>query len=132
MIEARWPAAELHQCEWHLQHALRRLLRKELRKEPSPKLQELYARAKGALAGPSFWKQFIEVATKVEDESLDRLIAVNGPTIEAQLARRPSPSKGPAEMPHTASALEQLIRPIPRRSTHAATRSRTALTSIAC
>ena len=25
-IEERWPGAELHQCEWHLQHALERLL----------------------------------------------------------------------------------------------------------
>jgi hypothetical protein len=30
-IEERWPQAELHQCESHLQHALERLLAKELR-----------------------------------------------------------------------------------------------------
>jgi len=27
-IEARWPQVDLHQCEWHLQHALERLLAK--------------------------------------------------------------------------------------------------------
>jgi hypothetical protein len=111
-IEGRWPAAELHQCEWHLQHALRRLLRKEVRRNSSPELRELYERAEGALAGPSFWGQFTAAARELDNESVNRWIAVNGPTIEAQFARRPPPSKRPAEMPLTTSALEQLTRPI--------------------
>jgi transposase-like protein len=71
MIQAiceRWPDAELHQCEWHLQHALRRLLRKEVRKGSSPELEELYERAEGALAGPSFWQPFTEAAKAVGNE----------------------------------------------------------------
>jgi Transposase, Mutator family len=121
-IEGRWPEVELHQCEWHLQHALRRLLKKELRKDPSEDLQELYERAEGALTGPSFWKPFAAAASEIGSEGLDRWIAVNGPTIEAQFARRPPPSKRPAEMPLTTAALEQLTRPIasalyPRRYT---------------
>ena len=111
-IEERWPAAELHQCEWHLRHALRRLLRKQVRRSSSPELRELYERAEGALAGPSFWGQFTGVARELDNESVNRWIAVNGPTIEAQFARRPPPSKRPAEMPLTTSALEQLTRPI--------------------
>lgn len=111
-LEGRWPGVEVHQCEWHLQHALRRLLRKELRKNSGPELQELYERAEGALAGPSFWRPFAEAAAEVDNESLERWIAVNGPTIEAQFARRPPPSKRPAEMPFTTAALEQLTRPI--------------------
>jgi hypothetical protein len=111
-LESRWPRVEVHQCEWHLQHALRRLLRKELRKDSRPELQELYERAESALAGPSFWKPFVEAASELDNESLARWIAVNGPTIEAQFARRPPPSKRPTEMPLTTSALEQLTRPI--------------------
>ena len=111
-VAERWPDAELHQCEWHLQHALRRLLRKEIRKGSGPELEELYERAEGALAGPSFWKPFSEAAPEAGNDSLDRWIAVNGPTIEAQFARRPPPSKRPADMPLTTSALEQLTRPI--------------------
>jgi hypothetical protein len=111
-IEERWPRVELHQCEWHLQHALRRLLRKEVRKSSSPELQELYERAEGALAGPSFWRPFTGAAREVDCESLDRWIVVNGPVIERQFARRRPPSKRPAEMPLTTSALEQLTRPI--------------------
>jgi len=112
-ISSRWPEAELHQCEWHLRHALRRLLRKEIRKAPEPQqLEELHERAEGALAGPSFWGAFTEAAKDAGNESLDRWIAVNGPTIETQFARRPPPSKRPPEMPLTTSALEQLTRPI--------------------
>jgi transposase-like protein len=111
-VSERWPDAELHQCEWHLKHALRRLLRKEIRKGSEPELEELYERAEGALAGPSFWRAFTEAATDAGNGSLDRWIAVNGPTIEEQFARRPPPSKRPPEMPLTTSALEQLTRPI--------------------
>jgi hypothetical protein len=111
-ISERWPDAELQQCEWHLQHALERLLAKEMRKSPSDELERLRARAEGALTGPSFWRPFVRAAKAAENESLDRWIAVNGPTIEAQFARRPPPSRRPVEMPLTTSALEQITRPI--------------------
>ena len=111
-ISERWPEAELHQCEWHLQHALDRLLAKELRRTPGDELEELRARAEGALTGPSFWRPFVRAARAAGNESLDRWIAVNGPTIEAQFARRPPPSRRPADMPLTTSALEQVTRPI--------------------
>lgn len=111
-ISERWPEAELHQCEWHLQHALERLLAKQARRNPSPELDELRAAAEGALTGPSFWRPFVRAARAVENEILDRWIVVNGPTIEAQFARRPPPSRRPADMPLTTSALEQITRPI--------------------
>lgn len=111
-IDKRWPHAELHQCEWHLQHALKRLLTKELRSSASEDLEELREHAEGALAGPSFWRSFVAAARGIENESLDRWIAVNGPTIETQFARRPPPSRRPADMPLTSAALEQLTRPI--------------------
>lgn len=111
-VEERWPEAELHQCEWHLQHALERLLRKELRSNPTDELEELAARAEGALVGPNFWRQFVRVARLAENESLDRWIAVNGPVIEAQFARREPSWTRPSDMPLTTSALDQLTRPI--------------------
>jgi len=111
-IEARWPRTELHQCEWHLQHALERLLAKEARNNPSAELQELGNRTKGALAGPSFWQQFVRAARAADNESLDRWIAVNTATIEAQFARREPASRRPPDMPLTTAALEQATRPI--------------------
>jgi transposase-like protein len=112
VVSERWPNCELQQCEWHLQHALRRLLRKEVRKSSTRELEELYERAEGALAGPNFWRAFTEAARGARNERLDSWIAVNGPTIEEQFARRPPPSRRPAEMPLTTAALEQLTRPI--------------------
>jgi transposase-like protein len=111
-ISERWPEAELHQCEWHLQHALDRLLAKQARRNPSAELEELRAAAEGALTGASLWHPFVRAARAASNEILDRWIAVNGPTIEAQFARRPPPSRLPADMPLTTSALEQLARPI--------------------
>jgi hypothetical protein len=111
-IQQRWPQVELHQCEWHLEHALDRLLAKEARKSPSAELADLRGRAEGALTGPSFWRPFVRAAKAVDNESLDRWIAVNGPTIEAQFARRPPPSRRPPDTPLTTSALEQITRPI--------------------
>jgi hypothetical protein len=111
-IEERWPAAELHQCEWHLQHALDRLLVKEMRSNPSGELEGLRARAEGALTGTSFWRAFVRAARTVENESLERWIAVNDPIIERQFARRGRSSDRPADMPLTTAALEQLARPI--------------------
>lgn len=111
-IEARWPGAELHQCEWHLQHALERLLAKEARGNPTEELEELRTRAEGALTGPSFWRPFVHAAKIAENESLDRWVAVNGPIIERQFALRGRSSERPADMPLTTAALEQIARPI--------------------
>jgi len=111
-IAERWPEVELQQCEWHLQHALERLLHKESRAHPREELDELRERAEGALTGPSFWQPFVRAARLIENESIDRWIAVNRPTIEEQFARRPPLSRRPADQPLTTSALEQLTRPI--------------------
>jgi hypothetical protein len=64
------------------------------------------------VAGPSLWKQFVREARAAENESLDRWIAVNAATIEAQFARREPASRRPPDMPLTTAALEQVTRPI--------------------
>ena len=86
-IAARWPQAELHHCEWHLQHALDRLLAKEARHDPGEELIELRERAERALVGTQLWQQFVRAARAAENESLERWIAVNAATIEAQIGR---------------------------------------------
>ena len=62
--------------------------------------------------GPNFWHQFVRVARMAENESLDRWIAVNGPVIERQFARREPSWSRPPDMPLTTAALDQLTRPI--------------------
>ena len=111
-IEARWPKAELHQCEWHLQHALDRLLAKEARSNSDGDLHEVREYAESALVGPSSWHRFVRAAKVAENESLDRWIAVNQGTIETQFARRAlTPHRAP-DMPLTTAALDQITRPI--------------------
>jgi hypothetical protein len=111
-IAARRPAAELRQCEWHPRHALERPLAKEARSNPGEGLEALRARAEGALAGPSFWRPFVRAARALRNESLDRWIAVNGPTIDSRFARRGPASRRPADVPLTTAALERIARPI--------------------
>jgi len=112
-VQARWPQAELQQCEWHLQHALERLLAKEARSGSDGELNEVRSYAESALAGPLSWQRFVRAARAAENESLGRWIAVNQVTIESQFARRAalSPHRA-ADMPLTTAALDQITRPM--------------------
>jgi hypothetical protein len=94
-----------------MQHALDGLLAKEIRNDPSAELAQLREAASGALLGPSPWERFVRAARVVENVSLERWIAVNGATIEAQFARRALTPRRP-DMPLTTAALEQITRPI--------------------
>jgi len=83
----RWPETEPHQCEWHLQHALERLLAKEARRNPDAELEQLRTRAEGALTGPSFWRPFVRAAKMVENRAW-----ITGSPSTAQPSRRSSPA----------------------------------------
>jgi len=75
-------------------------------------LNELPERAERALVGPSSWRQFVRAARAAENEGIDRWIAVNAATIEAQFARRALTPHRMPDMPLTTAALEQITRPI--------------------
>ena len=114
-LAERWPQAEVQQCEWHLQHALDRLLAKEARNDPEEELEQL----------PSSWQRFRHEARLVGNESLDRWVAVNAAMIEAQFARREmTPRRPTCRSPPRRSSRSPA--PSSRRSTRGATRSRTA------
>jgi hypothetical protein len=110
-LAERWPHTELQQCEWHLQHALERMLAKQARIRPSAELEELCCRAPGALAGYSSWRAFLCAAQPVENRRLKQWIATNAGLIEAQFTRRALLPRR-AGRPLTTAALEQLARPI--------------------
>ena len=110
-IASRWPHVEVQQCEWHLQHALDRLLAKEVRNDPEAELTGLRDVTSRALHGPAPWQQFVRAARLTENESLERWITVNAATIERQFARRALTPRRP-DMPLTTAALEQISRPI--------------------
>jgi hypothetical protein len=61
-VGARFPHAELYLCEWHLRHALERLMRKIRSEEPEHReaIDELVDDLEAAFTGPSFWTPFTE------------------------------------------------------------------------
>ena len=62
-VRARFPDAELYLCEWHLRHALERLMGK-IRTEGAHRdaIDELLPQVEAAFTGPSFWAPFVERA----------------------------------------------------------------------
>jgi hypothetical protein len=54
--------AELYLCEWHLCHALERLMAKLRTEQPGDQeaIDELPADVEAAFTGPSFWAPFVE------------------------------------------------------------------------
>src|SRR5919199_919180 len=56
-VRARFPDAELYVCEWHLRHAVERLMAKIHKNEPEHRaaIEQLLPRVEAAFTGPSFW-----------------------------------------------------------------------------
>src|SRR5215218_2146673 len=63
-VRAVFPAAELYLCEWHLRHALERLMDKIHRSEPQHRaaIDALLPRVEAAFSGLSFWRPFVRDA----------------------------------------------------------------------
>lgn len=112
-VRAAFPEAELYLCEWHLRHALERLMAK-IRKDDEHRgaIDELLPRVEAAFAGPSFWKPFVRDAHAAEIPRLSDWLDDAGRVVEDQFARRGLRSKRPAEMPLTTSPMDGLIEPI--------------------
>jgi hypothetical protein len=61
-VGTRFPDAELYLCEWHLRHALERLMGKLRTEQPEHReaIDELLADVEAAFTGPSFWAPFTD------------------------------------------------------------------------
>ena len=66
-VRAVFPNAELYLCEWHLRHALERLMAK-IRTEQQHRaaIDALLPRIEAAFTGPSFWRPFVRDAHAAE------------------------------------------------------------------
>ena len=64
-VRARFPDAELHMCEWHLRHALERLMAKLRTEQPQHRdaIDVLLADVEAAFTGLSFWVPLRSAAT---------------------------------------------------------------------
>jgi hypothetical protein len=109
-----FPQAELYLCEWHLRHALERLMDKIARTEPQHReiIEALRPRVAIAFTGGSFWKPFARDAHATQIARLSSWIESTGRIVEDQFARRGLRSSRPADMPLSTSPMDGLIHPI--------------------
>ena len=113
-VRARFPDAELYLCEWHLRHALERLMAKIRAEEPQHRkaIDELLPQVEAAFTGPSFWAPFVERAHAAGIPRVSEWLTTTGRIVEQQFARRGPRSSRPADMPLSTSPLDAFINPI--------------------
>jgi hypothetical protein len=113
-VRARFPDAELYLCEWHLRHALERLMGTIRTDEPEHQeaVDELLADVEAAFTGPSFWVPFRKRAHDASIPRLSEWLNSTGRIVEDQFTRRGPRSTRPVNMPLSASPLDAFINPI--------------------
>ena len=113
-VRAAFPRAELYLCEWHLRHALERLMDKIHRSEPEHRasIDALLPRVEAAFTGASFWRPFVRDAHAAEIGRLSSWLESTGRIVEDQFARRGLRSMRGPDMPLSTSPMDGLIMPI--------------------
>lgn len=113
-VGTRFPDAELYLCEWHLRHALERLMAKIRADEPehAEAIDELLPDVEAAFAGPSFWAPFLERAHTTGIPRLSEWLNGTGQIVAEQFNRRGARASRPADMPLSTSPLDGLVNPI--------------------
>lgn len=112
-VRAAFPAAELYLCEWHLRHAMERLMAK-IRKsdEHRAAIDALLPRTEAAFTGPAFWEPFVRDAHAADIPRLSDWLEGAGRVVEDQFRRRGLRSLRAADMPLSTSPMDGLIGPI--------------------
>jgi hypothetical protein len=112
-VRAAFPEAELYLCEWHLRHALERLMAK-IRQSDQHRaaIDALLPRVEAAFAGPSFWQPFVRDARAAGIPRLSSWLDGAGRVVEDQFPRRGLRHLRPADMPLSTSPMDGLIEPI--------------------
>ena len=111
-IDAHWPESELYLCEWHLQHALTRLLENQSRRGYAAGAAPLLPRVERSFSGVHFWRPFANDCRAAGIPAPDRWLDHNDFLIQWQFQRRGLASVRPPDMPLTTGGLEQKTRPI--------------------
>ncbi len=113
-VGARFPDAELYLCEWHLRHALERLMGKLCTEQPEhhEAIDELLPDVEAAFTGPSFWTPFTERCHAAGIPRVSDWLNSTGQIVADQFNRRGPRSGRPANMPLSTSPLDASINPI--------------------
>lgn len=112
-VRARFPQAELYLCEWHLRHALERLMAK-IRTDDAHQaaIDELLGQVEAAFTGRSFWAPFVTRAHAAGIPRLSEWLNTTGRIVDEQFNRRGPRFSRPAGTPLTTSPLDAFINPI--------------------
>lgn len=108
VIRERWPQTEVYLCEWHLRHALERLLEK-IEGEVA---EQLLPRTESAFIGPRFWEIFDRDARRLENQRVNAWLDRWSPIIASQFPRRRPPASISGDQPRSTGGLETFIKPI--------------------
>jgi hypothetical protein len=113
-VRTRFPDAELYLCEWHLRHALERLMNKIRGEEPDRReaIDDLLPQVEAAFTGPSFWTPFLERAHAAGIPRVSDWLDSTGRIVADQFSRRGPRSSRPADTPLSTSPLDAFVNPI--------------------
>jgi len=112
-VRATFPEAELYLCEWHLRHALERLMAKiRQSEEHRTAIDALLPRVEAGFAGPSFWQPFVRDARAADIPRLSSWLDGAGRVVEDQFSRRGLRHQRAADTPLSTSPMDGLIEPI--------------------
>ena len=109
-----FPDAELYLCEWHLRHALERLMGKLRADQPQHReaIDELLADVGAAFTGPSFWAPFTERCHAAGIPRLSEWLNTTGQIVADQFGRRGPRASRLADTPLSTSPLDGFANPI--------------------
>jgi hypothetical protein len=113
VVRARFPDAELYLYEWHLRHALERLMAK-LRTDDGHQvaIDELLPDVEAAFTGTSFWAPFLKRAHSASIPRLSEWRNTTGRVVEDQFRRRGQRSSRLADTPLSTAPMDAFINPI--------------------
>lgn len=112
-VRAAFPEAELYLCEWHLRHALERLMAKIRQSdEHRAAIDALLPRVEAAFTGPAFWAPFVRDAHAADIPRLSDWLEGAGRIVEDQFRRRGPRGLRPIDTPLSTSPMDGLIAPI--------------------
>jgi hypothetical protein len=113
-VAARFPDAELYLCEWHLRHALERLMGNLRKEQPEHReaIDELLAGVEASFTGPSFWAPFTERCHAAGVPRLSEWLNGTGQVVAEQFARRGLRWQRPADTPLSTSPLDAFTDPL--------------------
>lgn len=121
-IDTQWRDTQLYLCEWHLQHALTRLLDNHASGAHAVAVSALKPRVERAFDGVHFWRPFVRDCRAAAIPALDSWLDHNDFLVQWQFQRRGRAANRPVDQPLTTGGWSTRHDPSATPSIRAATR----------